>query len=1028
MRLPRLSIDYYQFTLMVFILLLIAGVRSYITMPRTENPDIVMPGVSVIVIYPGASPVDLEELIGSPIEEAINELEDIRRINTSLIDGVASITVEFDFDVDADKKYDEVVQKVNGIKSDLPDEILALRIIQWTSSDVAMLQLALVSNKALYRELESQAELLKKEVEKMFGVKKVEIIACPTQEVRVSLDLEKMAHMNISIDQVANAIMSNNANIPGGTIQLDDKVFSVKTSGSYSDLEQIRRTAVNSYMGKMIYLETIATVDFNYKDLNYFARFPVKTESGKKTEKAIYVVVKQKEGLNVLDIAKDVKARIGEFQKSLDRNIRLEFVFDQTLGVISRINNFMGNLVQGVILVGLIIFLVLGFRSSLVVIIAIPLSTLIGLSFIQWFGWGLQQISIAGLVVVLGMLVDNSIVMVEIINRFIARGYQPREASIRGASEIGWPVVSATLTTVLAFIPIAMMPHEAGLFIRSLPVTIIVTLSVSLFIALSLTPMITSKLFTSRTINGIVEKEKVPIVRKYINRFIEGPYRRILKYALNHKIRIVVFSVILLGISLFVFTFIGFSLFPKAEQPSLMVRIRLPEGSNIHKTDKVARYVESVLDTVPEIQYYATNVGHGNPRIYYNLMSESYLPHFAEIYVATKEYVPDEFDAMVDRLRSYFVNYPGAKITVKEFEQGHPIAAPIQIYLTGKKLDVLSDISEEFEKSISEQEGVVNVENQFTKNKTELFFNINRDKANLFGVPLYVIDKTIRTAITGTAVSEYRDKDGKEYDIVLRLPVDGKVRLEDIDKIYVISLTGKSIPLSELARIEFRQSPSIINRYNMDRTAEIRADIRKGYNIDEVMEPILSKLESYPFPSGYGYHIGGELESRSETFGGIGTAIIIAIIAIFAILVLQFRSFVQPLIIFVAVPFALVGMIWALFLTGYTFSFTAAVGLTSLLGIVVNNSILLVDYTNILRREGKSIEEALLISGETRFTPILLTSGTTILGLLPLTLRGGTLWAPMGWTIMGGLSVSTMLTLIMVPVLYRLLIPEKKPI
>lgn len=1026
MRLPRLSIDNYQFTLMVFILLLFAGIRSYVTMPRTENPDIVMPGVSIIAIYPGASPVDLEELIGTPIEEAINELDDVKEINTSLIDGVASIAVEFDFNTDANKKYDEVVQKVNSIKGELPEEILRLDMIKWTSSDVAMLQLALISEEVSYRELDTYAEMLKEDIEKVYGVKKVEIEACPEQEVRVSLDMGKMAQMNVSIDQVANALMSNNANIPGGTLKLADKVFGIKTSGSYSNLEQIRKTVVNSHMGKLIYLENIAEVSFNHEDINYFARFPVKSDSGNRTEKAIFIVVKQKEGLNVLNIADNAKVKIEEFKKSLDRKIKLEYVFDQTIGVNDRINTFMSNLVQGIILVGLIILLLLGFRSAMVVIIAIPLSILIGLSIVDHLGWGLQQISIAGLVVALGMLVDNSIVMVENINRFIAMGYKPREASIKAASEIGWPIVSATLTTVLAFVPIAMMPYDAGMFIRSLPITIIVTLSISLFIALSLTPMITSKLFRSNKNRKTNEKEKKSGFQKYLRRVIEGPYRKSLRYALNHKTQIIILAILLLIVSIYTFRFVGFSLFPKAEQPSLMIRIQLPEGSNLNKTDEVAQYVESVLDTIPGIKYYATNIGHGNPRIYYNVMSTNYRAHFAEIYVETKEYIPDEFNALIEKLRGLFRHYPGAKINVKEFEQGHPIAAPIQIYLTGKKLAVLADISEEFENILSRQEGVINIENQFTKSKTELCFNINRDKANMFGVPLHIVDQTIRTAITGTPVSKFRDKNGKEYNIVLRLPVDEKIRMEDIGKIYVSSLAGKSIPLSQLAKIEFKQSPSIINRYNMDRTAEIRADITKGYSIDEIMEPVIEKLRSYPFPSGYNYHIGGELESRSETFGGIGNAIIIAIIAIFAILVLQFKSFVQPLIIFIAIPFALIGMIWALFITGFTFSFTAAVGLTSLVGIVVNNSIIMVDYTNLLRREGKSMMEALQQAGETRFTPILLTSLTTMLGLLPLTLRGGTLWAPMGWTIIGGLLVSTMLTLIMVPVFYKLLIKENE--
>jgi multidrug efflux pump subunit AcrB len=455
-----------------------------------------------------------------------------------------------------------------------------------------------------------------------------------------------------------------------------------------------------------------------------------------------------------------------------------------------------------------------------------------------------------------------------------------------------------------------------------------------------------------------------------------------------------------------------------------MIRIRLPEGNNLEKTDQVAQYVESVLDTIPEVKYYATNIGHGNPRIYYNVFAESYKEHFADLYVEVEEYIPGEFDLIVERLRTIFSKYPGAKINIKEFEQGPPIAAPIQIYIIGKKLEVIGKISEEFENLMLEQEGIINIQNAFTQSKTDLYFNINREKANMYGVPVHEIDKTIRTALTGTIISKFRDKEGKEYNIVLRLPFSGKPGMDDIDKIYVQSLSGRSIPLRQLAKVEFRPSPSIIKRYNLERTAELRADVRKGYSIDEVMVPIIEKLESYPFPAGYGYHVSGELESRSETFGGTGTAALIAVIAIFAVLVLQFRSFVQPLIIYIAIPFAAIGMVWALLLTGNTFSFTAFVGLTSLVGIVVNNSIIMVDYTNFLRKKGKTITDALQIAGETRFTPIILTSLTTIGGLLPLTLRGGTLWAPLGWTIIGGLLVSTMLTLIMVPVFYKMMIRE----
>ncbi|MBN2524145.1 MAG: efflux RND transporter permease subunit [Bacteroidales bacterium] len=1022
MRLSKIAIDYYQFTLIVFAILLFAGIQAFISMPKTENPEIVIPGVSVLVVYPGANPVDMEELVALPIEEAVNELDEIKRINTTVFDGIASVSVEFDFQADADKKYEEVVQKVNSIRNKLPEEIIDLQVTQWSTSDVAMLQLALISENASYRELEYQAEILKKEVERVNGVKKVEIVACPEQEVRISLDFEKMAGMNISVDDVAGAILSNNANIPGGTMKLGDKVFSVKTSGAFGDLEQIRRTVVNSYMGRLIYLENIAEVNFDHEDIKYFVRFPEADTSGK--QKTVFVIVKQIEGLNVLDIAEDAKAEIRKFASSMDKDYRLEYVFDQTIGVNNRINGFMWNLIQGIILVGLIILLALGFRSSMVVIIAIPLSILIGLSIVYAFGYGLQQISIAALVVALGLLVDNSIVMVENINRHISKGLIPRDASIAAASEIGWPVVSATLTTVLAFVPIAMMPYQAGLFIRSLPVTIIATLSISLLIALTLTPMITSKLFKGS--KKAIEKEENNRFKKLLLKFIEGPYRKSLQYALRNRWQVIVISLLVFILSMYAFTFVGFSLFPKAEQPNLLIKIRLPDGTDLDKTDEIAQYVESVLDTTPEIKYYATNIGHGNPRIYYNVFPENFKTHIAEIYIETKDYDPEEFDALIARLRNTFAGYPGARISIKEFEQGSPIAAPVQIYLTGKSLDKLHEISTEIEDFLKKQDGIINLENAFTKNKTDLYFNINREKANLFGVPVHFIDQTIRTAITGTPVSKFRDKDGKEYNIVLRLPFEDKIRLEDVDKIFVKSLKGKMIPLNQLAGIEFRQSPSIITRYNSERTAEIRADVEKEYSIDDVMAPVLEKLESYPFPSGYGYHIGGEIESRSETFGGTSTAAIIAIISIFAVLVLQFRSFSQPVIIFIALPFAAIGMIWALLLSGNTFSFTAFIGFTSLVGIVVNNSIILVDYANILRSQGKSIPEALQIAGETRFTPIILTSFTTIGGLLPLTLRGGSLWAPLGWTIIGGLLVSTMLTLIMVPVFYKSFIRETK--
>ena len=1010
MKIPRLAIDNYQFTLTAFLLLLIVGVSSFFSMPRSEDPPMQVPGATIVIIYPGSNPIDLEQLVATPIEEAINELDDIKRMETTMRDGISITSVEFTFESDPDEKFDEVVQQVNSIRDDLPDEIYDLEILEWNSTDVVMMHLAIVSATAEFAIMEHEAESLKKSIEKVAGVKLVELFAIPDQELRVSLDLEKMSQMNISIDMVNKAIMSNNANIPGGSMKIGERDFSIKTSGSYQGLAEISNTVVSSYNGRNIYLKNIADVHFDYADNNYYARY--------NGERAVFLTVKQKEGYNIFKITGKIHQILEDHASELDREMQLITVFDQADSVDERINGFLSNLFFGILLVGLVIFLSLGFRASLLVIIAIPLSILIGLGFVDLTGFGLQQMSIAGLIISLGLLVDNSIVIVENIERFIGLGNSNKEAAVKGSVQLGWPIISATVTTMLAFIPIISMPDKAGRFIQSMPVTVIYTLFASLIIALLLTPYLTS-VFLKKHATAVKKKREYNL-KFFLKYLIQGPYRKTLDFALRRRGFVIMISLALLGGSLMLFSLVGVSFFPKAEKPQFMIRIATPDGINIDKTDEVASRVESVLDTMSGVKHYATNVGHGNPRIYYNIFPKRFERNFAEIYVELEEYELDQFDGMIAGLRDLFSDFPGARINVKEFEQGAPVEAPLAIKITGPNQDVLKKLSDDFEAFLREEPGLVNIDNQLSRASTDFYININRDKASMLGVPIYEIDRTIRTAITGMPVSSFRDVDGNEFDIVLRLPFDERIKLEDFDRIYVSSLSGRQIPLKQMVRLELKEAPGIITHFDMDRNGSLTADIRKGHDLDEIVASLESRFKSYPIPADYEYKFTGELESREESFGGMARASIIALIAIFAVLVLQFRSFSQPFIIFSAFPLAMIGSVLALFITGYSFSFTAFIGLISLIGIVVNNSIILVDYINKLMDQGMDKIAAIKQAGETRFTPIVLTTFTTIGGLLPLTLRGGTLWAPMGWTIIGGLFVSTFMSLLVVPVLYRM--------
>ncbi|MCD4795775.1 MAG: efflux RND transporter permease subunit [Candidatus Cloacimonetes bacterium] len=1006
MNLPKFAIDNHQFTIMIIILLVIFGLTSFLTMPRSEDPQVSRAGSSVIVIYPGATPIDMEQLVVDPIEDAVNEIEDINKIDSSINDGLVVVDIDFLVGTNVDDAYSDVIEKVNSIRGNLPEDILSIEIKRWSTSNVNILQFALVSETATYRELEKEAERLEKELKKVSNVKRAETWAFPEQEVRISVDLEKIAQIGIPLKNIFGAIQSANMNIPGGNIDLGGKKFSIQTSGSYESLEDIENTVIHSDGSKIVYLKDIADVLLTYEDKTHYAR-----HNGKR---AVFITTNQKEGTNIFSVMKDIRSRLSDFEEQLPKEMELKYVFDQSESVAKRLNGFFINLLQGILLVGIIFFLAIGFRASFIVMFAIPVSIFIGTGFLDLSGYGLQQMSIAGFVITLGLLVDNAIVVTENIHRFMEMGYSRKEAAIKATSQVGWAIVSATATTVFAFIPIIMMQNMTGKFIRAMPLAVIFTLVASLFVALTLTPYLCSKLLRIEK-NQAGNKFQIAL-----KNFTENRYRKILNYALSHSLLIVILAVVSFLLVLGLFPLVGVSFFPKAEKPQLIINIETPDGTSLDDTDEAALFVESILSKKEEVKNVTTNIGRDNPQIYYNVIPHHKQSTRSQIFVELKKFDKKEMAHFVADLRKEFSNFPNARIEVKELEQGPPFEAPIAIKIIGENLDVLKKISNDIEEIYSSTSGVININNPLGTSKTDLQININREKAAMLGIQLADIDRTIRTCIAGMTISKYRDDKGKEYNIVVRLPVEDKTSILDFNNIYLTSISGAQIPLKQVAFIEFKSSPQQIDHFNLERSVTITADVEGDKSANDLTRKIISEMHKYNWPKGYNFYVSGELESRTESFGGMQKAILIAIIAVFAVLVLQFRSFTQPLVIFSALPLAIIGSVIALLITGFSFSFTAFVGLISLVGIVVNDSIILVDYTNQLRRQGKDLLSALKEAGETRFTPIILTSATTIGGLLPLTLRGGTMWAPMGWTIIGGLLTSTMLTLIVVPVLYKI--------
>lgn len=1014
--LPKFSINNYQFVLIIFVVSLIWGINSFLTMPRTEDPPASQPGAVVTVLYPGASPSDMEQLIVKPIEEKVNGLEEISQIKSVAGNGFASINVSFEYGrYDFDAKYDDVVQQVNEVKSDLPTGIKDIKFRKKTTTDTKILQLALSSETIEFSDMRLWAESLEKKLEKVQGIKTVDILALPEQQVKILMKPDKMVNMGIGISDIENGIKANNQNIPGGEVVMGENTFNVKTSGTYESIDEIKNTVVGSVEGQLIYLKDIAEVKIDYEENKYLAGF--------NGTRSVFLTAEQKSGTNVLDIVDEAKVVISDFEKEMPDNMHIHYVHNQANNVEKSINGFISNLIQGIILVGVVIMLVIGFKPSLVIMIAIPSSILVGLSLVELAGFGLQSVSIAALVIALGLLVDNSIVVVENTERYLNEGLSSREAAIKGTKQVAYPIISSTLTTLAAFIPIAMIPDAAGDFIKSMPITVVATLVVSVVVALTVSPLLMSILFKRKN----KEQHKGNAVQRSLSKLIAGPYKKVLHFSLTHPKTVLLAAILLFASAIFVFKFyVGSSFFPKAEKPLFMIQATLPQNKTIKETEKVAHYIQSVLDTLPEVKQYASNVGNGNPKVHFNLFPRDNAKNYTEFFVELKEYDLEAFGQFVTQLRNTFSDYSKAKIIIKEFQSGQVIQYPIEIILNGDNIEYLMKVADDVEQIMNRHSGIINVNNELNGMRTDLQVKINKDKASMLGVSVSTIDKTIRTALNGTVISKYNPPNGKEYDMQLSLPLNEKAKVEDFDKIYIKSMLGKQIPLSQLAKVEFVKNPNKISHYNLSRSAVIGSEVATGYNNAQVTKEIEEQLKSYKMPVGIDYEIAGEAAKKNKSFGGLETAAVIAMLVIFAILVLQFRSFIQPFIIFTSIPFALIGSFYALFFSGFDFSFTAFIGAIALIGIAINDAIIFIDFTNEERKQGKSIYEALMQAGQLRFVAILITSVTTIGGLLPLTLQGGLFWGPLGWVIIGGLSLSTMLILVIVPVLYQLMIKEEK--
>jgi multidrug efflux pump subunit AcrB len=1021
-RIARFAVRNQAFSIVALLALIALGLSTMATIPREEDPSIQFPAVSVIAIYPGASPLDVEQLVIDPLEKKIKSLDRIKDIKTTITDGVGVISVEFLDGEVPDDKYDAVLREVNALRPDLPADIYRLDVNRQESNRVNIVQVALVSPSMPYHELDAIGRRFTDDLAKVAGIRTARAWGIPRREARVSVDLGKLGERQLPLGQLLGALQGESANVPGGSVDVGARRFNIQTSGSYTTLDEVRNTVIGSAGGRIVRVGDVAEVTWSTEETTHLTRY-----NGKR---AVFVTANMQKAQNIVAVRDRLWQELDRLERTLPPSVTLERGFDQSANVKSRLSRLGVDFVIAIGLV-LITLLPLGWRAASIVMVSIPLSIAVGLTLLAAAGFSLNQLSIVGFVIALGLLVDDSIVVVENIERFLRDGVPRRAAAVLATNQIAIAVLGCTATLILAFVPLLLLPGGPGKFIRGLPVAVVTTIVASLLVSLTIIPFLASRLLSDKP------SGHSNIFLRGLTRLIDLTYGQWLHRALARPITTLVASSVLFVASMALIPSIGFSLFPKAGTARMLVTVETPDGASLTETDAAVRHVEQVLGSRPDVQHIYANVGRSNPSIYYNILERFERPSVGELFVLLDRYDATETPRMMDSLRAQFDRYPTARIEVKEFENGPPIDAPVALRLTGKNLDTLQALAAQVAAAVRSVEGTRSVRNPLQVARTDLKVAVDQQKAGVLGVQTVDVDRTVRLALAGVRAGAVRTPDGQEYDVTVRSPrpargvlasaiggvIGDQATLDALDRIFVPSVSGASVPLSQVASLSFARSPARIDHYDTERSITITSDVRSGYNTDNVTRAVLAKIAELKLPPNYAIIVAGEVESRQESFGGIGSAVLLAMFGILAVLVLEFGSFKGTLIVASVIPLGIVGGLVALWLVGYTLSFTAMIGFVALIGIEIKNSILLVDFTNQLREQGVALDEAIEEAGRIRFLPIVLTTMTAIGGLLPLALQGSGLYSPLAVVIIGGLISSTLLSRLVTPVMYKLLPP-----
>jgi len=1119
--LSSLAVNNRTSVLILTVIISLFGLYSYISMPKEQFPEVKLPTIYVNTIYPGNSPVDIENLITRPIEKELKPVKGVKKISSTSAQDVSAVVIEFNEDVNITEALTDVKDAVDKAKAELPTDLdQDPSVMELDFSEVPIVYINLSGDFEI-NQLKEYAEYLQDEIEELSEVSEAVLSGALEREIQINADLYRMEAMNVTFGNIEQAIAAENISMSGGDILIDGYRRSMRVVGEFTKVEQIENIIVKAEEQRPIYLKDVAEVKDSYKERQSYARLATTKFAEEGSFPVISLMVKKRSGANLIEASEQIDEILEKAQKErLPQTLDVTLTNDQSIYMKRQISNLENSIISGVLLVVIVLLFFMGLRNALLVGLAIPLSMFIAFLVLSSMGVTINMVVLFALILALGMLVDNAIVVIENIYRLLEQGYPMKQAAKEGVGEVAMPIISSTATTLAAFVPLAFWGGIMGEFMKYLPITLIIVLASSLFVGLVINPVV-SMVFMKVSSKGKTKKNRTPehivagasfvlAIVGYLtmdtytmgnlfmslclvtlgNVYILTPashwfqdvllvkleeiYLKVLRYALSGAR-----PYLFLGATvLMLFGSIGLvavsqpqvSLFPENEPQYVYLYIEMPLGTDVETTnaftEKLEKKVYGLLEPYSDIiESVITNVGEnaGDPNADPTGGGGQPTPHKSRISIAFVEFKERGGKSSKDVLRMLsdeMRKVPQAKIKTDKNRDGPPVGKPVNIELTGEDYTVLLQEAEKVKTLIEQSgvEGLDKLEIEAEVGKPELILNIDRDKARKFGLSTSTVAMTLRGALFGKEVSKFKDGDD-DHPIQLRLEDKFRYNLPALlnQKITFRDNMGglHQIPVSAVATVDYSSSFGSVKRKDLDKMVAVSSNIVEGYNANEIVAQIKRLMESkYEAPANYAYRFGGEQEEQAKSMAFLVRALLIAVCAIFLILVSQFDSFTIPFIILGSVVLSTIGVFLGLVIFNMDFIIImTGIGIISLAGVVVNNAIVLIDYINLTRQrrkeelglgederlDKKEFIECLVKGGYTRLRPVLLTAITTVLGLVPLATgmnidfiglyaafdpdfyTGGDnalFWGPMAWTVIYGLVFATFLTLVIVPVMY----------